>query len=99
MENSKKLIWSYSAKRDLQNIYDYYAQFSITTANNLIDKIIESSSVLEVSGNENIGQVDEFNNSFRRIISGNYKIFYKNYSEYILIVRVFDSRQDPVKSK
>jgi len=52
MENSKKLIWSYSAKRDLQNIYDYYAQFSITTANNLIDKIIESSSVLEVSGIE-----------------------------------------------
>jgi len=54
---------------------------------------------LEISGNENIGQFDEFNNKFRRIISGNYKIFYELLEKHILIVRVFDSRQDPEKSK
>jgi len=59
---------------------------------------MESSSILEMPGNENIGQFDEYNNYFRRIISGNYKIFYKSFKEYILIVRAFDSRQDPESS-
>ena len=98
MENTKKLVWSYSAKSDLQSIYNYYAQFSIKTANKLIDRIIEDISVLEILGNEKIGQYDNFNSNFRRIISGNYKIFYKTFAEFILIVRVFDSKQDPVKS-
>ena len=99
MENSKKLVWSFSAKSDLQTIYGHYSQFSLVAANKIIDRIMESSSILEMPGNDNIGQFDEYNNKFRRIISGNYKIFYKSYSEHILIVRVFDSRQDPVKSK
>ena len=99
MENSKKLVWSISAKDDLQNIYDHYSQFSLVAANKIIDGIMESSSILEAPVNENIGQFDEYNNNFRRIISGNYKIFYKSFTEYILIVRVFDSRQNPVKSK
>ena len=99
MENSKKLVWSYSARNDLQTIYDYYSQFSLIAANKIIDGIMESSCKLEVLGNDKIGQFDEYNSDFRRIISGNYKIFYKSYSENILIVRVFDSRQDPIKFK
>jgi len=99
MENSRKLVWSFSAKNDLLNIYDYYSQFSLIAANNIIDGIMESTSVLEVQGNENIGAFDEYNNKFRRIVYRNYKIFYKSFNEYILIVRVFDSRQDPIKSK
>lgn len=59
---------------------------------------MEASSVPEVPMNENVGQFDEYNNKFRRIISGNYKIFYKSINEYILIVRIFDSRQDPISS-
>jgi len=96
MENSRKLIWSFSAKKDLQNIYDYYSKISVIIANRIMDRIMESSSVLEIAENENIGQFDEYNNKFRRIISGNYKIFYKNFNEHILIVRVFDSRQNPI---
>ena len=92
MENSRKLIWSFSAKKDLQNIYDYYSKISVIIANRIMDRIMESSSVLEIAENENIGQFDEYNNKFRRIISGNYK----NFNEHILIVRVFDSRQNPI---
>jgi len=98
MENPRKLVWSFSARTDLQNIYHHYSQYSLITADKVIDGIIESSSLLEVSGNENVGQFDEFNSNYRRIISGSYKIFYKNYNTHILIIRIFDSRQDPVKS-
>lgn len=59
---------------------------------------MEASSVPEVPMNENVGQFDKHNSKFRRIISGNYKIFYKSINEYVLIVRVFDSRQDPISS-
>ncbi len=99
MENTKQIIWSESAKNDLHDIYEYYSMFSIDAANDIIDKIMDSVSLLKYPKNENIGQFDEFNEKFRRIISGNYKIFYYPVDNKILIVRIFDSRQDPARSK
>ncbi|MCD6556300.1 MAG: type II toxin-antitoxin system RelE/ParE family toxin [Bacteroidales bacterium] len=95
MEKAKTLIWSDSAKRDLKNIYDYYAQFSLSVANKLIDFIIEKTSVLQIPGFEKIGQTDEFNKKFQRIIVGNYKIFYKEIKTGILIVRIFHTLRNP----
>ncbi len=98
MEKSKTLIWSTSAQSDLQKIYGYYSQFSASITNHIIDRIFDKASLLEQAGNDNIGQIDEYNSNFRRLISGNYKIFYKVFTDEILIVRIFDSRQNPTKS-
>ncbi len=99
MENTHKIVWSESAKNDLHDIYDYYSLFSINLADKIINLIYETVSKLKYPENINIGQFDEFNNNFRRIISGNYKIFYSFIDEQVLIIRIFDSRQNPEKSK
>jgi len=97
MEESKEIIWSFHAKEDLKTIYEYYAQFSLTIANRIVDRIYDKVSILQAPNAEQIGQFDEFNSDFRRLISGNYKIFYKVFDSEILIVRIFDSRQNPSK--
>ena len=99
MEKTKALIWSKNAKDDLQNIYDYYSQFSVNSANKLLDLILEKTSVLEISGFEKAGQVDEYNKNYRRLIAGKYKIFYKEFDTAILIVRIFNSSQNPKSTK
>lgn len=92
---AKALIWSKSAKADLQNIYDYYSQFSIISANKLLDLILEKTSILKIPGFEKSGQIDEYNKNYRRLIAGKYKIFYKEFDTVILIVRIFNSSQNP----
>ncbi len=98
MENAKEIIWSLSAKEDLKTIYLYYSQFSIAIANRIVDRIYEKTSILQNPKAEQSGQFDEYNPDFRRLISGNYKIFYKILEQQILIVRIFDSRQNPLKA-
>ena len=95
MEKSKKLIWSKNAKNDLQQIYNYYLQFSTNSANKIIDKIIKKTSILEIFGFEKSGQIDEYNKKYRRLIESNYKIFYKEFDTKILIIRIFNCYQNP----
>ncbi len=98
MEKSKNLVWSISTNLDLRNIYGYYSQFSTNIANKIINRIFEKASILKNTNANKIRQINEYNSNYRRLISGNYKIFYKVNTEEILVVRIFDSRQDPKKS-
>ncbi len=99
MEKAKALVWSFAAKQDLFEIYDYYSQFSIIAADNIIDTIIDTIiqdvAILKQFGFENTGQVDEYNPNYRRLISGNYKIFYKVFEPEIVVIRIFNCSQNP----
>ena len=99
MEKGKELVWSIPAKQDLQKIYDYYSQFSVNSANKLIDLILKKASILQNSASQKTGQIDEYNNKYRRLIAGSFKIFYKIFKTEILIVRVFNTSQNPKQIK
>jgi len=99
MEKAKALVWSFAAKQDLFDIYDYYSQFSIIAADKLIDTIIQDVAILKQFGFENTGQIDEFNPNYRRLISGNYKIFYKVFDPEIVVIRIFNCSQNPEITK
>ena len=97
MVKKTKIIWTKSSKDDLKIIYQYYFQFSKKIAKKIINTIINKTSILDISGFEKAGQIDEYNNNFRRLIVGNHKILYKELENHILIVRIFDCRQNPKK--
>jgi len=63
-----------NAKLDLQQIYDFIAEYSVQYADNQLNRIIKTIEILKVSGFELSGMVDEYNSNYRRLIQGNYKI-------------------------
>ncbi len=91
----KQIIWTKPAIKDLQNIYEYYSEYSIQAANKLVSNLHSQTLNLLGSGNENVGQIDEINIKYRRIIVGFYKILYRILENQILINRIFDCRQNP----
>jgi plasmid stabilization system protein ParE len=86
----------------LKNIFDYYSfRVSKKIAERIIQEIKEKSKSLVFQSF--IGQEEEFlahlNLGHRYILAGNYKIVYRIDKEYIYIVDIFDTRQNPTKMK
>ncbi len=86
-----KLIWSETAIEDLKSIHEYIALDSPKYATQFTNKLIERIDQLEEfprSGRV----VPEFNNQdIRELIEGQYRIFYKVFSDHILIARIHHS--------
>jgi len=99
MEEIKKtIIWTDNAAKDLKEIYNFLANKSLISANRIIDKIITKPEILLKTKFYKMQQIDEYNPAYRRLIEGNYKIMYKELDNNIVVFRVFDSRQNPIKS-
>ena len=94
--------WTDFAKNELNSIFEYHAQqTSVSIARNIVRQIVERTADLK-----NFPETGAYENllinrpqSFRYIVSTNYKIIYwvnveKNSVE---IVDVFDTRQNPEK--
>lgn len=94
MEKAKKIIWTEPAKKDLKDIFEFISDFSYEIADKTVDKIIEKTGLLLVSGFEYAGQTDNINTNYRRLIVGSYKILYKVHSSDIVIYGIFDTRRD-----
>jgi len=90
------ILWSIAAKDSLESIYDYYFQFSERAAERIRKDILDKVYTLRFIKQY---QIDEINPEYRRIIARHYKIVYKVESQTILILNIFDTRQDPAKSK
>ncbi|TGN00039.1 type II toxin-antitoxin system RelE/ParE family toxin [Leptospira dzoumogneensis] len=89
---AKEIIWSYRAKSDLQDIYDYIAKDSEVYALNVVNKIIdvvENIPTFPLMGRV----VPEFNiENLRERFSGNYRIVYRvGNSQNIEIVTIHHS--------
>jgi plasmid stabilization system protein ParE len=92
-----KIIWTEFAISELKSIYDYYKwNVGITIAKKIKTQIFASAKQLTKfpeSGQieENLLRLGEF----RYLVSGNYKIIYKQVTENIFITDIFDCRQNP----
>jgi toxin ParE1/3/4 len=97
-----RIEWSGLSERQLKEIFEYYTiNASPGVAGKLIDKIIDSVSILK--SNPLIGPKEEllteYPEDFRYLIVSNYKIIYWKTGSRIMIASVFDCRQNPIKIK
>ncbi|MBF6609823.1 MAG: type II toxin-antitoxin system RelE/ParE family toxin [Chryseobacterium sp.] len=99
-----KVYWTYFAKKELKNIYDYYKiKASPKVAEKLATGIVEKTTSLEFR--TEIGQNEDLpldrQENFRYLIFKNYKIIYwfNKDKNRIEISDVFDTRQNPLKIK
>ena len=94
------VIWTDTAIEDLQNIFDYYlANANHRTALKVTDSIVDVSLTIEIT--PRIGRRDELlenkKEELRFLIEGNYKILYLIEDNFIVVLTVFDCRQNPKK--
>ena len=99
-----KIHWTDFAKKELQNIFEYYKEKgSIKIATNLAENIVKET--LKLSSQPKIGakeiSLKEREQEFRYLIYKNYKIIYwiHKVKNRIDISDVFDTRQNPIKLK
>ncbi len=97
MENKEiTILWSKRASKSLENIFNYYFNLSNQSAERIRKDILKTVSSLRFVEQY---QVDEINPDYRRMVIRHYKIIYKVKKQSILILDIFDTRQDPAKSK
>jgi toxin ParE1/3/4 len=95
-----KIIWTNFAINSLFEIYKYYKE----TANEKVAQRIKYKIFVAtrqlvkhpLSGQQESNLL-KLGKDYRYLIAGNYKIIYMRVKEEILIIDVFDTRQDPVK--
>ena len=99
-----KIHWTDFAKKELQNIFEYYKEkASLKVATSLTEKIVKQT--LKLSDQPKIGSKElslkERQQEFRYLVYKNYKIIYWINIEKnrIDISDVFDTRQNPIKLK
>ena len=95
-----KIIWTDFASKMLREIYDYHkVNASRKTAVKIKKNIFASTRQLK--NHPEMGQLEPFlmrlNENHRYIVEGNYKIIYKKINDSILILDIFDTRQNPDK--
>jgi len=97
-----KIHWTKPAKEDLQNIYDFLADVSPLAAYNIVNRVVNKVDILK-SGLTSIGQVEELlkerEYKYRYLVEGNYKIIYRSFDSGVVILTIFDARQNPNKLK
>ena len=94
-----KIIWEDEVFANLENIWSYIAFDSVIQANTIILKI--QTDIERLESDPLIGQIEDFlvkyNLGHRYLLSGNYKIIYRVAEDFIFIITIFDTRQDPAK--
>ena len=85
-------IWTDQALKELDLIYNYYAQKSEQGANNVINDILESVDQLSFPDQY---QQYEYAPAYRRIVVRDYLILYKGNKQSIYIHKIISSKQNP----
>ena len=96
------VFWTDSAIEDLQKIYSYLIlNVNENIANKTTNLIVNRTISLE--NNPRIGQAEEllkhFKKEIRYLVEGHHKIVYLIDENFVIILTVFDCRQDPKKLK
>ena len=96
-----KIRLTHTALNDLKEIKAYIENdlSNPIAANNVIRRIIEDYSRLEISPHigPSLSTKVPFDTDYRFIVSGNYLVFYKVDNEYVSIYRVLYGRRDYLK--
>lgn len=90
-----KVRWAERARDDLREIYDYIARDSPRAAEALVERVLHSTERL-ASFPESGRTVPEFPDlSYRELLVGNYRIWYRIEKETVWIVTVLHGRRLP----
>lgn len=93
---SLEIVWTRTARTQLKQVYDYlkYARKTPQGAENVRRDILNATSnIIAVEQY----QKDDVNPNYRRIVVRSYKLIFKESGSKIIILRVFDTRQQPSK--
>lgn len=93
-----ELIWSDFAIRSLKQVFDYYKEHvSLKVAHKIRLQILNATE--QLVDNPELGQIEEYlfdlSQNHRYLLTGNYKVIYRIFSNIILINDVFDVRRSP----
>lgn len=101
MVKQKKLPirWAEQAKENLDQIYDYIAKDSITSARHVKKSLVELAHSLndfpeKYSKEEFLADEPE---NYRSVSKWSYKIIYEVTDEYLIIADIFQTSQHPSK--
>ena len=92
----EKIIWTNKAKISLYEIWSFYAEVYLPVADKIVAEIITATEDLKFQ--EQYQQEETLVGNYRRIIVRHFKIIYKPLEdEGIIIIQIFDTRQNPSK--
>lgn len=91
--SERQLFFSPKSKQDLDDIWDYLADFSEESADRQIDRIVEKCCFLLTMPLIGLER-DDLLEGLRRVLEGNYVIFYRVFEERVEIIRILQNRQD-----
>lgn len=97
-----RILWSDSALAELEEIFDYYqAKASSIVARSLVKAIIQKTIILKSNPFVGVKEslLSDRPDEYRYLIYKNFKIIYRCNDNLIVIITVFDSRQNPLKIK
>ena len=97
-----KILLSDTALAELEELFDYYqAKASIIVARNLVNAILQKTLILETNSFVGVKEplLSDRPDEYQYLIYKNYKIIYRCNDNLIVIITVFDSRQNPNKIK
>lgn len=87
------IVWSSQSEKDLDDILEYFLEFSPEKAHQHILNIIDGAEEIIFTGQ---WQVDEYDPSCRRaIIERKFRVLYKVIDKTILVTRVYPTQKDP----
>lgn len=93
------VVWTAFASFQLDLAYNFAVKQSVSYADKVVADILSRTRQLNTFPNS--GALEEayahFAAEYRYLVSGHYKIIYRLEGQTVLIVHVFDTRQDPHK--
>ncbi len=92
MEKVIKIEWTDTAKTALKSVFDFHVVNSEKSAHNIVDKIVKTADAIVFSKQY---QLDDINPNYRRMISGHYKILYKENGNIISIMNIVSTKANP----
>ena len=98
MENQYHIIYTKSMHKDLKKIKKYYGKVYSEKVLNKIDKDIENLKFMP-HAHKTLYYLKEPNVEFRRLISGKYIIIYKIIKKEIIVLRIFNQRENYLNQK
>ena len=95
---SKRIEWSVNARLDLLEILEFYIERNKSAAFSIkLNKRI-NKSIKQIATQPTLGIQTDIK-FVRTLITGDYQIIYEIYEQLILIIMIWDCRQNPDKRK
>lgn len=90
----KTLLWTETAKRDLQQIYNYIRTDSVYYANRFVDGLIEKAETVNIFPGSGRVVPEIGKENIREVFYHSYRIMYEIANEYIYITQISHMAQD-----